>query len=113
MKFEKALIWSYVHEQQHPLLNEEECTIGGSRFLINTLFPGVSYPPISGFYELSENCIVPVLKKLFPELQFMRTENIRLGEEVEVVQFLPSDGYEWMDLEWKATFKRLLSMSAI
>ena len=109
MRFKKTLVWSCTTGQPHPSLNKKEQTIEGVMPLVEALFPGVNYYSITGFGQVMKECVVPALKKLFPELQFLPAEDIKDGEEVEVAQFLPSKGYEWQDSsEWQTKFKKLL-----
>ena len=109
MKFKKALIWSCFAGRPHPSLNKEEQTIEGVMPLVNALFPGVNYYSIFGFGQMMRECVIPVLKKLFPDLESLSAENVKAEEMEEVTQFLPSRGYEWQNsAEWQATFKKLL-----
>lgn len=109
MKFKKALIWSCVSGQPHPSLNKKERTFGGITPLVEVMFPGMSYYSISGLGQVMQECVVPVLKKRFPQLKSLSAKDIKTAERLEVTQFLPSDGYEWQDSEkWKTKFKKLL-----
>ena len=110
MKFKKTLIWSCITGEPHPSLNKKEQTIEGVMPLIEALFPGVNYYSITGFNQVMRECVVPALKKQFPQMKSSSTENIKAKERVEVTQFLPSKGYEWQDsLRWQAEFKKLLA----
>ena len=110
MRFKKALIWSCITGGPHPSINKKEWTIEGCMPLVEALFPGVNYFSISGFCQVMRECVVPALKKLFPELESLSAENIKAGEMKEVAQFLPSKGYEWQDSSrWQAKFKKLLA----
>lgn len=112
MKFKKALIWSYTVGQLHPSLNKKEQTIEGAMPIIEALFPGVDYYSISGFNQVMQECVIPALKKRFPQLESLSAEDIKDGERVEVIQFLPSNGYEWQDsAKWQAKFKKILAVT--
>ena len=110
MKFKKALVWSLVNNKPHRLLNEEEKKIAGSMGIVSTLFPGIDYYSISGFQEVLHQCVIPALKKLFPELQSTPEEDITAEMTIEIAGFLPSKKYEWQNsLRWRARFKKLLA----
>lgn len=110
MKIKRTIIWSVVNEKPHPKLTEKERMIEGYMPLISALFPGITYFSISGFGSVINNCAVPVLKKLFPELLTTKAENISARELVEVEPFLPSRGYEWQtSTRWQSKLRKLLA----
>ncbi|MDP2651455.1 MAG: hypothetical protein Q8O98_02585 [bacterium] len=109
MRFKKTLVWSCITGQPHPSLDKKEQTIEGLIPLVEALFPSVNYYSITGFGQVMKGCVIPTLKKLFPELQSLSAEDIKEGENVEVAQFLPSKGYEWQESsKWQAKFNKLL-----
>lgn len=112
MKCKKLVIWWLVTEQEHTLLTEKDKKIESLMPLVNAILPGVNYFSITGFTQVMKQCIMPVLKKRFPELANVTAEDIALepGTEVEITEFLPSNGYEWQDsTDWQNEFQKLLS----
>ena len=110
MKFRKALVWSIATENQHPSLTDEEKTIEGVMPLVQALFPGMNYFSITGFGQVMVQCLIPALRKQFPELGSVSADDIKSADEVEVQQLLPSEGYEWQDSpEWTTRFTELMA----
>lgn len=110
MKFKKALVWSCITGQPHPSLNKKERTIEGVMPLVEELFPGIDYYSISGFSQVMNDCVIPVLKKQFPELLTTPAKAIKPGATIEIAKVLPSKGYEWQDSsKWKSKFTRFLA----
>lgn len=110
MKFMKMQIWSAVNGKAHESLTEEEQKISAFIPIVNALFPGIDYYSITGFGQVMTSCVTPVLKKRFPELQSAPAESITREEMVEVMNFLPSKGYEWQDSKkWRSRFEKLLA----
>lgn len=110
MQFKKTLVWSLITGQVHPSLDERERTIDGVVPLVQTLFPGANYYSITGFSQILQACVTPALKKLFPELGSLSADDVMIGDAVEVVPFLASQGYEWQDSpEWADKFDMLMA----
>lgn len=110
MNIKKVVIWWLVTGVKGPALTDEDRRISSLIPLVSTLFPGINYYSVTGFGEVMKECVVPVLKKLFPELQSGPAGHVATSEEmVEISEFLPSNGYEWQDSEeWKGKFSTLL-----
>lgn len=109
MKFKKIMVWSAIQGKAHPQLSEKEQKIEGFMPLVKALFPGVNYYSITGFNEVMSKCVIPALKKRFPELQPVAEGDLKNDEMVEVEKFLPSKGYEWQDsTKWQSKFQKLL-----
>ena len=110
MKFKKALIWSCMTDKLHPSLNKKEQTIEGVMPLVEALFPGVNYYSITGFGQVMHECVIPALKKRFPELLTTPAEKIEPTAMTEVTAVLPSKGYEWQDsTEWRTELEKYLA----
>ena len=111
MKFKKALIWSCVTGgEAHPSLNKKEQTIESVMPLVETLFPGINYYSITGFNQAMRDCVIPALKKRFPELLNTPAEAIEPEATIEIAKVLPSKGYEWQDsTKWRSKFEKLLA----
>lgn len=110
MKVRKAIIWSLVNNKPHKSMTDEEKRINGMMPLVEALFPGINYYSISGFHQVLNECVIPALKKQFPELLTASAEAIKPEETVKIAKLLPSKGYEWQDsLRWKSKFQRLLA----
>jgi hypothetical protein len=109
-KFKKTLIWSVINDKHHPKLTEDERKISGTMPIIDKLFPGINYYSITGFYQVSNDYLRPVLTKLFPYLKGLDAEKVRKNEKIEIENaFLPSKGYEHLDNpEWKERLEELL-----
>lgn len=110
MNVKKAIIWSLVNNEPHRSLTDEEKKISGMMPLVEGLFPGINYFSITGFHEVMHECVLPVLRKRFPELVSTPAEDVAPDVTVEVAEALPSKGYEWQDSQrWKSKFKKLLA----
>jgi len=78
--------------------------------LIKKLFPGINYYSITGFGQVMVRCVVPVLKKMFPELLKKTEDEITPQMKTKIATFLHSDGYEWQDSsKWMLEFNKLLA----
>ena len=111
MRFKKLVIWWLVTGREHPLLNKNEKTIESLVPLVQAVLPGVNYYSMTGFSQVMKQCVMPVLKKCFPELATVSEEEIarEADAEVEVIAFLPSKGYEWQDSDdWQTEFEKRL-----
>ena len=112
MKTKKLVLWWLVNEKQHPLLTNNDMKIETLMPLVQAVLPGVDYYSVSGFTQVMKQCVMPVLKKCFPELATVSADDIARepDAEVEVTEFLPSKGYEWQDSdEWQDKFGKLLA----
>src|SRR3989338_1926397 len=110
MKFKKALVWSCMTGEPHPSLNKKEQTIEGVMPLVEALFPGVNYYSITGFGQVMRECVIPALKKRFPELLTTPAEKIKPTAMTEVAAVLPSKGYEWQgSTKWRSKFEKFLA----
>lgn len=105
VRMRKIVIWSLVNDREHELLTAKAMTT-----LVATLFPGIDYYSITGFSQVMRECLIPVLKKRFPELRSVPSEQITANDAVEITEFLPSRGYEWqVDNRWRSRFEKLLA----
>lgn len=110
MNFNKTLIWSAVNKDYHPSIKDDEKTISTWMPLVKALFPGINYYCMSGFGQVFDGYVKPVLNKLFPELATLPAENCSDSETVEIEAFLPSDGYQHLgDPSWKQNLQKKLS----
>lgn len=110
MKIKKVLIWCALHNKEHKLLTAEERKISGYMPLISSLFPGINYYSISGFYDVFRTLVVPVLEKEFSTIKSINENDRVLNDLVEVSKFMSSNGYEWQDSEkWKRDFQKKLA----
>ena len=112
MKCKKLVIWWLVTEQEHPLLTDKDKKIESLMPLVSAVLPGVNYYSITGFSQVMKQCVIPVLKKRFPELATFSAEDIAQepDAEVEITEFLPSKGYEWQDSgDWQTEFEKRLA----
>lgn len=103
-----ALVWSIINSQNHPLLSS--LSINDVEPLVHRLFPGINFYSISGFNQLSIDCLVPVLKKRYPELINVSADEVKdVIIPIESIDTaLASDGYEWqISPEWREEFKSL------
>lgn len=111
-RVKKALVWSLLHNEHHISLTKKERTIKGCMPIIDALFPGINFFSITGFGTVLSRCVIPVLKKRFPELKKASPKKIKGDDIVEVTEFLPSKGYEWQDDPvWKSRFNKLLKVA--
>src|SRR3989338_6191285 len=114
MTIKKALIWSLIKNERHPLLAEEEKQRFSAKPILDQLFPGIYYymdvhPSPSGFHSVLKNYGIPVLKKIFPEVEKLHHSQISKTDMFELKPFLKSNGYEWRDNQnWKKKFNELL-----
>ena len=112
MEIKTTLLWSLINDKTHGSLEEKERTIEGVMPLIKALFPGINYYSITGFNQVMCACVLPVLKKRYPELLTTPEEKITPGAMTEVATVLPSKGYEWQDsTEWQSGFQNLLAVA--
>ncbi|MBP9801450.1 MAG: hypothetical protein KBC83_02150 [Candidatus Moranbacteria bacterium] len=111
LKIKKAVLWWLVTGVVPPVLTTEDQKIESLMPLVSALFPGVSYFSHTGFSQVMHTCVIPVLKKRYPEFQCGPVGRVvQSDEEVEFEPFLPSRGYEWQNSgEWKKRFAELLA----
>lgn len=110
MQCKTAVLWWIVNETEHPSLSEDDRRISALMPLVAALFPGINYYSISGFSQVMNACVAPVLKKRFPELIGAAAASITSDATREVETMLPSKGYEWQDSDaWKKKFEKLLA----
>jgi hypothetical protein len=109
-KFKKLLVWYLISGgKNHPLLTEKDKQIIATMPIVATLFPGIDYYSMSGFGQVLQECVIPALKKLFPELVSVPGKDITIEEMVEIGEFIPSKGYEWQNSpKWKEKFEKRL-----
>lgn len=110
MKCKTAVLWWLINNKEHNQLKKRDKTIEALMPLVEALFPGIDYYSMSGFGEVMRECVIPALKKRFPELLTTPAEKIKPRTRMEVAVMLPSKGYEWQDNpKWRSKFKKLLS----
>lgn len=110
MKCKTMVLWWLVNNQEHPQLEGGDKKIEALIPLVSTLFPGINYYSATGFSQVMQDCVIPALKKQFPELLTTPAEAVTIDATTEVVELLPSDGYEWQDNEeWISKFGALLA----
>lgn len=97
IKVKKALVWSFLHNENHPSLTKKDRTIEGAMPLVDGLFPGINYFSITGFAQVSRDYLLPVLRKLYPEVARASAEEIDSRSTIDIDPFLPSKGYEHED----------------
>lgn len=109
-KFKKTLVWSIIHNKEHPELTNDEKKISGVIPIVDKLFPGINYYSVSGFCQVKNDYLRPALTKLFPYFKNLKAEEIKGDEKVEIKEaFLPSKGYEHLDNpEWRKKLNSLL-----
>ncbi len=110
-RVKKAVLWWLVTDVKPPALTAEDQKIESLMPLVSALFPGINYYLMTGFGEVMRTCVIPVLKKQFPEWQTGTAGSVTTSdEEVEIGPFLSSQGYEWQDSEdWQRRFAELLA----
>lgn len=111
-RVKKAVLWWLVTDVKPPVLTAEDQKIESLMPLVSALFPGINYYSVTGFGQVMNTCVIPVLKKRFPEFQAGPAGSIATSEEeVEIEPFLSSQGYEWQENEaWQKRFAKLLAV---
>ena len=110
MKTKKYLIWSLIVNDYQSLLSPDERAAKTFIPILSALFPGINYYSITGYSQVMNNYGIPALKKLFPEVEKLNAEEVSKNDEVEILPFLNSKGYEWQDdSNWGEEFNRLLA----
>ena len=72
MKCKRLVLWWLVNGNNEPArLTVADKKIETLMPLVNTLFPGINYYSVTGFGQVMIGCVIPVLKKRFPELTAM------------------------------------------
>ena len=109
-RVKKAVLWWLVTEVEPPVLTVDDRKIEALMPLVSALFPGINYS-MTGFGQVMRTCIMPVLKKRFPEFQAGPAGSVVTSDEtIEIEPFLPSEGYEWQTSEdWQRRFAELLA----
>ena len=103
------VLWWLVNDKEPEGLRPRDKRISSLMPLVETMFPGINYFSITGFSQVMNNCVIPVLKKRYRKLLTAPAERIRPNAVTKVTTFLPSDGYEWQDSsEWKTQYRKLL-----
>ena len=110
-RVKKAVLWWLVTDVKPPVLTVEDQKIESLMPLVPALFPGINYYSVTGFGQVMHKCVIPVLKKRFPEFQTGPAGTVvQSDEEVEIEPFLPSRGCEWQESEaWQKRFAELLA----
>ncbi len=109
MQHRTLVLWSFLRGEFPPRLSKEECGYDAGMAVAQALFPGVKCYDGFNLGRLDRECIKPLLEKLFPDLLATPVEGIAADAMTEIAEFLPSDGYEWMDDGWKSRFDELLA----
>lgn len=111
MKCKTMVLWWLVNTpKEHPQLEKSDRKIKALMPLVSTLFPGIDCHSVTTFEEAMYTCVIPVIKKQFPELLTAPAESITADAMTEVAEFLPSGKYEWQNsTEWKSKFDALLA----
>jgi hypothetical protein len=113
MQIKKATVWWLVNGAgglAHPAVTSYDKTIKELMPLVSQLFPGINYYSVTGFSQAMKDCVMPALKKLYPELEGVPSDSIADDDLIEIKEFLPSNGYEWQDSDqWKTQFATLLA----
>jgi hypothetical protein len=98
MKVKKIIIASLVNGGEwHSSLTDEEKKISALMPLISEMFPGINYYSISGFGQVMNSYVIPVLEKMFSDLIGVGFDSLDVEELVEIGEILPSKGYEHDD----------------
>lgn len=111
MKVKEAVVWWLVTEQDAPVLTDEDKKIESLMPLVSGMFPGINYYSITGFHEVMKECVMPALRKLFPQyLEGPAGKACNSEELIQVDEVLASDGYEWQDSpNWQVKFQEFLA----
>ena len=103
------VLWWFINNKEHSSLTVSDKKIESLMLLVSALFPGINYYSVTGFGQVMHECVIPAVKKKFPELAGQPEKSIAPSALTEITKFLPSKGYEWQESDaWKARFKRLL-----
>lgn len=111
LEIKKAMAWSLITGTEHPALDLSEFKIENLKPIVGILFPGANYYSTTGFSQIMRSHAMPALKKLFPEIVELSSDQITQEETVEIAgPFLPSKGYEWQDSKkWQKKFDVLIA----
>jgi hypothetical protein len=110
VKCKTAVLWWLINETKHDQVSEEEMKIESLMPIVEALFPGVNYFSFTGFSQVMNECVIPALKKQFPELVGASADSIDPDAESEISELLPSDGYEWQTSSgWRTQFDQLVA----
>lgn len=110
MQCKTIVLWWLVNETEHPALAEADKKIDAIIPLVAALFPGINYYSITGFDQVMRRCVIPALKKRFPDLLKVPAASVGARATREVEAVLPSKGYEWQDSKaWKKKFEKLMA----
>ena len=110
MQCKTVVLWWLVNDKEHPDLKVGDRRIEALMPLVAALFPGINYYSVTGFTQVMRGCVIPVLKKRFPALLATTAEEVASEATTEIVEALPSMGYQWQDdPAWKAKFENLLA----
>lgn len=112
MRVRTAVLWWLLNDKEHPSLKAKDKTIGAVEPLVHALFPGINYYSVTGFCQVMRECVMPVLKKRYPELLTIPEEKVRPRAMTEIAMMLPSKGYEWQkSSRWWSKFQKLLAVA--
>lgn len=110
MEFRTIVLWELINEKECPGMTGQGMTIEAYMPLVDALFPGINYYSITGFGQVMRRCVVPALRKLYPELLTSPAEEIEPEAMTEVATVMPSAGYEWQEsAEWRSRFEKFLT----
>ncbi len=109
IKIKTSVLWSIINDKEHKSLKEKDKTIEALMPLVSALFPGINYYSITGFSQVMQKCVIPVLRKRYPELLTVAEGKISPKAMTEVTEALPSKGYEWQEsTRWRSEFRKIL-----
>lgn len=101
-----TLLWSIIHGEQHPQI-PQTLKISDLMPLVEALFPGINYYSTSGFFQVMNQCLIPVLRKRYPELIEADVDEVP-NTIISIGPALASNGYEWQtSQEWREKFNNL------
>ena len=109
MKCKIVVIWWLVNDKKHDALKDKDKSIDALIPLVSALFPGINYYSVTGFTQVMRDCVIPALKKQFPQLLGIPASEIGSRTMVNIAEVLRSKGYELQNSpRWQSKFKRLL-----
>ncbi len=105
-KYSGALLWWLINDEKpHELVDPHRQTTK-VRALLEQTFPGIHF---SWLDDAVKELLVPALKKQFPDLVNLATDQVGPEDRRKVAVVMSTDEYEWQDSKkWQAKFKKYL-----
>lgn len=101
MKINRSDVWNCLNQKYHPSMHPNKFIIARCLRIVYSLFPGMECNSKEEFYQIMNQCVIPVLGTLYHWVVDLDAKEIKKDETFDVRPFMGCTKSQWKHDGWK------------